>query len=332
MKKYIVVILSLITCVLHAQDIHFSQFYSAPFNINPALAGVYQGDFRVGAIHRSQWASATNPFVTSALYGDTKVLNVINDVDYVGIGGQLFTDKGAGAIRTNAMNLVGAYNTVLGNSDNNSLSFGIYLGYTQKSIDIANLKFENQFNDADFDATRDNGEIGTETSLNYMDFGTGINWSSNVSDKVSYMTGVGVMHINSPKETFLSDVNKLNMRFVVNGGLDVQLNDQISLHPKLAYYNQSSAQEVDVAALLGYKLPNNDDIKLYLGGSYRLSDAAIVLLGLDYKQWRAGFSYDVNVSTLNEITNSRGAWEISLMYIGITNPIIVKKQVKCIRI
>jgi len=41
-----------------AQDAHFSQFYSAPLLLNPALAGTMDGTFRIASVYRDQWRSA----------------------------------------------------------------------------------------------------------------------------------------------------------------------------------------------------------------------------------------------------------------------------------
>jgi hypothetical protein len=50
-----------------AQHIHFSQFSETPLLRNPALAGIFYGDFRVQAVFRNQWSSVTVPFENSSL-------------------------------------------------------------------------------------------------------------------------------------------------------------------------------------------------------------------------------------------------------------------------
>lgn len=60
----------LIASYVHAQDIHFSQYYSAPLTINPALTGGFAGDYRAGVNYRSQWVSVTVPYRTFDIYGD----------------------------------------------------------------------------------------------------------------------------------------------------------------------------------------------------------------------------------------------------------------------
>ncbi len=39
---------------VNAQDIHFSQFFASPLNLNPATTGVLSCDMRFSAIYRNQ--------------------------------------------------------------------------------------------------------------------------------------------------------------------------------------------------------------------------------------------------------------------------------------
>jgi len=48
----------------NAQDIHFSQFYHSPQNINPSLTGVFNGHQRFIGNYRSQWNSVPVSYMT----------------------------------------------------------------------------------------------------------------------------------------------------------------------------------------------------------------------------------------------------------------------------
>ncbi|HIB01406.1 MAG TPA: type IX secretion system membrane protein PorP/SprF [Phycisphaerales bacterium] len=54
---------------------------------------------------------------------------------------------------------------------------------------------------------------------------------------------------------------------------------------------------------------------VYIGGWYRFSDAFILNARLDWMNFALGLSYDINISKINVATESRGGFEISLMYI-----------------
>ena len=49
-----------------SQDLHFTQFFFAPSNYNPAHIGDFDGDYRVIGNQRRQWASVTIPYQTFA--------------------------------------------------------------------------------------------------------------------------------------------------------------------------------------------------------------------------------------------------------------------------
>src|SRR5688572_20946835 len=53
-------------------DPHFTQNYTYPMYINPALTGSSDGEYRVSAIYRSQWGAIGNPYRTVGLSFDTR--------------------------------------------------------------------------------------------------------------------------------------------------------------------------------------------------------------------------------------------------------------------
>ncbi|MCB9179736.1 MAG: type IX secretion system membrane protein PorP/SprF, partial [Flavobacteriales bacterium] len=55
---------------LHAQDIHFSQFFHTPLANGPGSIGAFDGDYRINGIYRQQWRSVTRPYRTFGLGAD----------------------------------------------------------------------------------------------------------------------------------------------------------------------------------------------------------------------------------------------------------------------
>ena len=45
----------LIKNIAFGQDLHYTQFYNAHVNINPALTGIFNGDTRLSGKFRNQW-------------------------------------------------------------------------------------------------------------------------------------------------------------------------------------------------------------------------------------------------------------------------------------
>src|SRR5437762_10525663 len=73
-------------------DPHFTQNYTYPMYINPAMTGQGDGDMRASAIYRSQWGAMGNPYRTTGLSADARTsnnlalgINLLNK--YAGDGG-----------------------------------------------------------------------------------------------------------------------------------------------------------------------------------------------------------------------------------------------------
>src|SRR5215213_5396650 len=82
-----------------AQDPHFSQFFSSPLTLNPALTGKFDGNLRVAGNYRNQWPAFNNVYTTSTASLDFSVLNnVLPENDTWGIGLIGLTDKAGGNI------------------------------------------------------------------------------------------------------------------------------------------------------------------------------------------------------------------------------------------
>ena len=92
LKLFVFVFLLSGSSNLMAQDIHFSQFYMSPLNLNPALTGVMNCNTRMVANYRNQWASAlkAGAYNTYSASYDQKI--PVGRSDYFGIGGVLYGD------------------------------------------------------------------------------------------------------------------------------------------------------------------------------------------------------------------------------------------------
>jgi len=127
----------------YAQDLHFSQFFEAPLLRNPALAGIFTGDYRIQGVYRDQWNSFTNAYKTGSFNAEYK-LPVGRTDDYLTIGLQVLYDKAGSAGLTStqvfpALN----YSKSLSNTHSSYLSLGFMGGYVEKRIDISKITTNN---------------------------------------------------------------------------------------------------------------------------------------------------------------------------------------------
>jgi len=95
------------TSVLHAQDIHWTQFTMSPLTLNPAFTGDFEGTFRIGGIYRDQYnfVRGRNPggkgFRTPSFFVDVPII-MLRKRDWVSAGIVAYADKAGTGGLTNS--------------------------------------------------------------------------------------------------------------------------------------------------------------------------------------------------------------------------------------
>ena len=87
------------------QDIHFSQFYETSILRNPALTGIFTGDYKVGVVYRNQWSSISKPFQTAVVNAETRIPVRGEANDFVSVGLLAYYDK-AGSVSLQTTSLI----------------------------------------------------------------------------------------------------------------------------------------------------------------------------------------------------------------------------------
>ena len=311
-----------------AQDIHYSQFYASPLTLNPALTGINSCNYRVGVMYRSQWSSVSaDPYTTPSISFDiNNVLQRIVKTGTLSLGALVLNDK-AGAGDLSNLTVAGsiAYQRPLSASRRLNLSIGIQPGYVQKKVDFSKLTFENQFDGVDFNSGLSSGE-NFDDKFGYFDLNAGAYLTYDFGKKSSVFVGGSLFHIIPPKETFLNSAdNKLGMRIVGHGGVKIGVTDKLDIIPQVLYMSQSKATEINLGLSLQYFI--NPDVALIIGAYDRLGDAIIGMAAVEFKKVRIGFSYDVNTSSLKDVSNGNGGFELSLSYTGCLGGFVLDKPI-----
>lgn len=310
---------------IRAQDIHFSQFYETPLLRNPALAGIFTGDYRIEAVYRNQWNSINIPYQTGALSGEMK-FPIGQHNDYITGGLQLTYDvAGTSHFQTTQVLPVINYHKSLSDVRNMYLSVGFMGGFTQRQFDPANLTFDNQYNNGKFDPTSPSGETFSRYSYLYADMATGISFNSTFGKNVNWFAGVSYYHFNKPKLSFFDDKTiELAPKFDFSAGLSAPLNDYVKLIVEYNQLKQGDYSEVMAGGLLGYAIQlrqgAGSHMDMIYGGAFvRWNDAIVPVIKLELEKYIVGFSYDINISKLNMASRGLGGFEISLSYKGFFN-------------
>ncbi len=307
-----------------AQDIHYSQFYASPLTLNPALTGINDCRYRISANYKNQWSSIPAPYRTPSVSFDINSLAPkFVKTGNLSAGLIIYNDRsGDGNLNNLSIAASGGYMIHPDVNKKHSVSIGLQVGFTQKRIDASLLTFETQWNGSTFNQNLSNLENFGKTSFGYLNLHSGIFWAYIPNEKLKVFLGAAAFNVNQPKETFFNADNKLNMRTVIHGGLQYAINDKMSINPSFIYMSQAKSTETNVGASLSYLLQGNFNPRLSFGAYYRIGDAVIPVIAMDYKNFRVGLSYDVNTSSLNTASNYRGGLELSFNYTGCITSII----------
>lgn len=323
MKKFSgLLTLLLIVCVSEAQDPNFSQFFASPLTLNPAFTGKFDGLFRMAGNYRNQWPSINNAFVTKTASADFHLLKgYLSDIDRWGIGGLFMSDQnGNGALTTNQFSLSTAYHKGLDEDGYHQIGVGFQGSYTNKTLDVYKLKFEDQLTSLGF--TGATSEIFPQSNLTvkYVDINAGVLYNGSTNGYNNFYLGASMYHINRPKETFQGGQFYLNSRTTIMGGGRLPTDQYNAFHFSANYSFQANANNLMFGGAYAMNLNYDEDnpVNVYMGAWARfnnVTDALIPYVGLEFGDVQFGVTYDVNISSLQPASNSRGGLELSLIYI-----------------
>lgn len=107
-----------------------------------------------------------------------------------------------------------------------------------------------------------------------------------------------------------------------SGTFDMR-NSKLSLVPSIFYATQGPYKEITPGLLFKIRFGNSTKYSglfkqgaFYFGSHYRLKDAIIPEVYLEFTDYMIGISYDYNNSALSSVTGGNGGFEISIRYIN----------------
>jgi type IX secretion system PorP/SprF family membrane protein len=330
MKKILLAVgaATVFTTSAMAQDPHFTQYFTSPLTLNPALTGLTQCDLRVAANYRNQWGSVSpNPYITGTISFDVAAMKgKLDNGDALGVGVLALYDKsGLGGLTNMTIGLSLAYHKAFGMQKQHTLSLGLQGQLVQKSLDFTKLKFEDQFDFATGGTPYPTGEAISNGDVTYPDFNLGLMYSGRINEHSTAYAGFSYYHLTTPTESFLGANHAIHSRYSGYLGGSFDLNDNIVLYASSLIQSQASSTEVLAGAAVGFVLNPGHDAEfqkntlLYLGAWYRFADALCPYVGLEWAKMKVGISYDMNMSSFSPATNNKGGMEISAIFNGCIN-------------
>ncbi len=301
------------------QGLHFSQVPSSPLLLNPSNTGLLPYDnYRVGVQYRNQWNSVPVPFNTMGAWGDAQVFRNKYENSWLGVGMAFYNDKaGDGILSLTQLQASLAYHIKV--NEYGMFSGGFSAGYNQRTIDFGKLSYDLQWNGMEFNKSNPSGETYMYESTNYIDIGAGLSYAIFPNENFYAKAGLGLLHLNRPKETFYNNPNRIGMRPTANMEIIAKANKNLIISPVVYASFQKRANEFLFGSLFSYNVADgqkNPSI-FSIGAYYRWNDAMIAALGYEFNKVKLLFSYDITTSSLQHANNMNGAFEISIVYQGL---------------
>jgi type IX secretion system PorP/SprF family membrane protein len=289
----------LVQSIQAQQEPNFSQYMFYGLVQNPAVAG-NDNAVNITAANRMQWTG----------FGKEDGVQVAPRTYFISADMPIRILKGGvGLVIMN--DAIGHENTIsvrLGYAYQRNMGFGKLGIGTQIEFNNRNIDFS-KLNPADDDPLLN--LLGSDESDMLIDFSLGLFYRV----PESYYIGISGIHLVQTKGKPLveSDQGGLQMQldrtFFINGGYEINFprNPDYQFVPSVILETNLSRIRFDINAMLRYK-------ELVWGGlGYRVGESVIVLLGVQYKDFRIGYSYDINTNKLS-LPFFGGSHEIMLNY------------------
>lgn len=325
----------MVVCATKPQDVHFSQFFDAPQTMNPALTGYFKGEHRMYVNMKNQWGIKDITFRTYAFSYDLRINKNkrFMQPECLSLGAMVFADK-AGDLNLSTIqaNFNVAYHLSI--SNNQTIGAAISGGFGQKSINMTNAQWDDQYdsNTGTFNPGIQTLETNTFNSFYYPDFGLGLLYtirkkelSRNSNDGIRAVLGFGAFHVNSPEIKFYSSTQnvKYSTRYAAHGQVFIGVpSTNVIVTPGVFYYNQGKMQEIYFGTTVKYLLNDRTRYTVFInqssfsiGAYYRYADAAIAYVQVEVNDVALGLSYDINTSKLKIPATLTNGLELSLRYV-----------------
>lgn len=279
---------------------------------------------------RDQWVGPASPYRTGTISFDTKVLREkLPDNSSIAIGAMLMNDQVMqGALKSNYASLNTSYSIQLSGEElTNRLSMGVGMIYGSRRVDYTKLNFSEQFNGSGFDVNLPTGESALSQMKPYFSTSAGLTYSMSTT-YTNIDIGASAFHLNRPKQSVLEDPNQiLPARYVLHANVETYLNERLVLNTNAVFQTQQRAQYYSAGAALGYFLSQEGEDNLIINGGmwYWSKNAVIPYVGVVYRNFQVGVSYDATISKLSQASIKPKTFEISLILRGATE----KEYIPC---
>ena len=303
---------------LVGQDFHYSQFYNAPFTVNPALTGIFNGDERVVGSIRDQWRSIDVPWFNFSLGYDRKFYPRKSNKGFFGAGASFNYDtQGDSKLQLSNINLSGSYTRVLNKT--NLIGIGGMIGFASRAFNPDNLTWDRQWDPATFTlGTGSSGENFEFQRFSFLETSLGLNYRWQKTARRKLDIGIAGYHLTTPSSRFYAGTieESLPIRFSISGIFSRELTDKLDLQLDALYQRQDVYNEFVGGGYLNFYLNQNrgKEFQFRAGLGYRTRQAIFPKIGLEFNNLFVAASYDIYINDTSR-DHGGGGPELHIRYI-----------------
>jgi len=296
-----------------AQDQRYSQYYAAPARMNPALAGVFDGAFRLGLNYRTQWGANMNKAYNSASFTADGRTPIFKD-DFLGFGFNAMYDRAGMAgysvtelgFDVNYQKKLYQGRGALGKQYTQFLVAGGHVGLGQRAVNWEKLTYSEQWDPETvgyYNTNFSSGEnmLAVRQNRLYPEFHAGLMWYGTFGKRRSAYGGASISHLNRPDvslfwrapvdtsgNSFGGPIERLPMRFTIHGGGEILLGGRggsLSLLPGAVMMFQGPSTEINFGLSMKYQAQQYDDFAFRFGVWTRIANQFVTItdatIGMD---------------------------------------------------
>lgn len=262
-----------------AQDPQFSQFYSSPLTLNPALTGNFNGTTRFISNIRSQNADYNNAYNTKTASVDFKVLsNKIKQYDWLSVGVLLLSDQTGNKVLTNNhLGVSMAYSKALDEEQKRSVTIGFQANYNNKRFNSANAILEDQITAGGIISVSGDNIINNGLSKTAVDLNAGIVYQYAPTSEHLYYIGGALFNLLQSQKGFGNNLSVAPLRKSINGGMMSPVGYAGTFHASFHLQQQKGFNQLLIGAAYSHFIKDvlSAYIELYAGAWYRTDQSVI---------------------------------------------------------
>lgn len=314
-KRILILITTLVLLIggnsVMAQDAHFSQFYANPLYLNPAFAGTNVCP-RITLNFRDQWPAMKGTFMSFSASYDQHFDKLSGGIGVLAFGDRCGQDA---TIQSYEISAIYSFKVKVAKTFN--MRFAVQFSYLNYILNTANLTFGDMI-DPKYGfiyQTNENLASWNNTTDHSFDFGAGF-----LGYTKHFYFGYAAHHINMPYISFIQKERyRMPVKHTAHVGANFDLKRKskkehnfgdISISPNIVFQYQGGLSYMSEGLYLSlYPVT----LGAWLRHSFKNVDAVIFSAGVEYEFIRVGYSYDLTVSKLVNLTG--GAHEVSVQFL-----------------